>query len=65
MQILVSDKGCVKVYPVSKVSEYPQALKQLAKDVGDPEVLIEDPHPVQKSKDVRAFCNQIGTTLKN
>ena len=65
MQILVSDKGYVKVYPMSKVSEYPQALKQFAKDVGAPEILIEDPHPVQKSKYVRAFCNQIGTTLKN
>ena len=64
MQIFVSDKGYVKVYPMSKVSKYPQALKKFAKDVGAPEVLIADPHPVHKSKDVKAFCNQIGTTLK-
>ena len=64
MQIFVSYKGYVKVYPMPKVSEYTQALKKSAKDVGAPEVLIEDPHPVQKSKDVKAFCNQIGTTLK-
>ena len=48
MQIFVSEKGYVKVYPMSKVSEYPQALKQFAKDVGAPEVLIVDPHPVHK-----------------
>ena len=50
---------------MSKDSEYPQALKQFAKDVGAPEVLIADPRPVHKSKDVKAFCNQIGTTLKH
>ena len=31
MQIFVSDKGFVKVYPMRKVSEYPQALKCLRK----------------------------------
>ena len=55
MQIFVSDKGSVKVYPMSKVSEYPQALKQFAKDVGALEVLIADPHPVHKSKYVKDF----------
>ena len=64
MQIFVSDKGYVKVYPMSKVSKYPQAMKKFVKDVGAPEVLIADPHPVHKSKDIKAFCNQIGTTLK-
>ena len=47
MQIFVSDKGYVKVYPMSKVSKYPQALNQFAKDVGSPEVLIADPHPLR------------------
>ena len=64
MQIFVLDKGYVKVYRMSKVSEYPQALKKFAKDVGAPEVLIADPHPVHKLKYLKAFCNQIGTTLK-
>ena len=64
MQIFVSDNGYVKLYPMSKVSEYPQALKQFAKDVGATEVLISDPNPVHKSKYVKAFCNQIETTLK-
>ena len=49
---------------MSKVSEYTQALKQFAKDVGAPEVLIADPRPVHKSKYVKAFYNQVGTTLK-
>ena len=44
MQIFVSDKGYVKVHPMSKVSEYPQYLKQFAKNIGAPEVLIADPH---------------------
>ena len=64
MLIFVSEKGSVKVYSMSKVSKYPQALKQFAKDVGAPEVLIAHPHPVHKSKYVKEFCNQIGTTLK-
>ena len=64
MQIFGLDKGYIKVYLVSKVCKYPQALKKFAKDVGAPEVLISDPHPVQKSKDVKAFCNQIGNTMK-
>jgi len=48
-----------------KVSEYPQALKMFAKDVGAPDVLVADPHPSNKSKDVKAFCNKIGTTLRS
>ena len=64
MRIFVSDKGFVKVYPMTKVSDYPQALKMFAKDVGALDVLVADPHPSNKSKDVKAFCNQIGTTLQ-
>ena len=64
MQIFVLYKGYVKVYLMSKLSEYSQALKQFAKDVGAPEVLIAGPYPVHKSKDVKDFCNQIGNTLK-
>ena len=44
--------------------EYPLALKLFAKDVGAPEILVADPHPSQKSHNVKAFCNQIGTPLK-
>ena len=64
MQMFVSDKGFVKVYSMRTVSEYPQALKMFTKDVGVPDVLVADPHPSNKSKDVRDFCNKIGTTLR-
>jgi len=39
-------------------------LKQFAKDVGAPEVLVCDSHPTQKKRDVKEFCVQIGTTLR-
>ena len=64
MQIFVSDKGFVKVYPMRKVSEYPAALKLFAKEVGAPGILVADPHPSNTSKTVKDFCNKIGITLK-
>jgi hypothetical protein len=39
-------------------------LKQFAKDIGAPGVLVCDPHPAQTKREVREFCTQIGTTLK-
>jgi hypothetical protein len=44
--------------------DYFLALKQFAKDVGAPDVLVCDPHPTQKQRKVKEFCTQIGTTLK-
>jgi len=64
MQFLVSDKGFVKVYPMTAVQEFPKALKLFAKDLGAPGILVADPHPVQKSNEVRDFCNKIGTILR-
>lgn len=64
MQLFVSDKGFVKVYPMKSTSDYPKALKLFAKDVGAPEVLVADPHRAQTSKEVKDFCNQIGTVLR-
>ena len=49
---------------MTKVSKYVQALKKFEKDVGAPEILVEDPNSVQKSRNVKAFYNQIGSTLK-
>ncbi len=40
------------------------ALKQFAKDVGAPDILVCDPHPTQKQTKVKEFCTQIGRTLK-
>ena len=55
MQLFVSDKGFVAVYPMVAVKEYIHALRQFAKDVGAPEVLVADLHPTQKKKEVKAF----------
>ena len=35
-----------------------------SKEVGVPIYFIADPHPIQKSKEVRQFCHKIGTTLR-
>ena len=64
MQIFVSDKGFVKVYPMKLQRDYPAVLRQFAKDVGAPEILVCDPHPSHKIFEVKDFCNNIGTTLK-
>ena len=53
MQLFVSDKGFVAVYPMVAVKEYIHALRQFAKGVGAPEVLVADPHPTQKKKEVK------------
>ena len=63
-QIFVSDKNYVAVYPMAKVSQYPSALRLFAKEVGAPKILVCDPHPVHKSRDVKTFLNKIGTTLR-
>ena len=55
MQIFVSDKGFVKVYPMKTQQDYPQALRLFAKYVGAPEILVCDPHPSQKSPEVKDF----------
>jgi hypothetical protein len=43
--------------------EYILALKEFAKDVGAPEVLICDSAKTQKKREVKDFCTQMGTTL--
>jgi hypothetical protein len=40
------------------------AIKQFAKEVGAPAVLVCDPHPAQIKREVREFCTQIGMSLK-
>ena len=63
-QLFVSDKGFVAIYPMKHQADYFLALKQFAKDVGAPDILVCDPHPAQTKREVRNFCLQIGTTLK-
>ena len=64
MQIFVSEKGFVKVYPMNHQRDYLVSLRHFAKDVGAPDIIVCDPHPSQKSFEVKDFCNKIGTTLK-
>ena len=64
MQIFVSNKGFVKLYPMKNQRDYPQALRLFAKDVGAADILVCDPHPSQKSHEVKDFLNKIGTTLR-
>ena len=64
MQLFVSDKGFVKVYGMKSESEIPKAQRMFVKEVGAPNAFICDPHSAQKSKEVRNFCHQIGSTLR-
>ena len=41
-----------------------QAVKQFAKAIGALDAIICDASKAQTSKPLRAFCNDIGTTLK-
>jgi hypothetical protein len=63
-QLFVSDRGFIAFYPMKKQQEVHLAVKQFAKEVGAPEVVVCDPHPAQIKREVREFCTQIGTTLK-
>ena len=60
----MSDKGFVKVYPMQSTKEFPSALREFAKDFGSPEILVADPHPLNKRREVKEFCNKIGRTLR-
>jgi len=63
-QLFVSDKGFVFVIPMKSKSEVPAALKMFAKEIGAPDAIVCDAAGEQKSKAVRKFCHQIGTTLR-
>ena len=64
MQLFVSDKGFVKVYGMKTVKDIPAAMRAFAKEVGAPNCFVCDPHPNQKSDEVKSFCNRIGSTLR-
>lgn len=63
-QIFVSDKGFVTAYPMVKEAHYILALKQFAKEVGAPDVLVSDSAKAETKREVKEFCAQIGTTHK-
>ena len=64
MQFFVSDQGYVLVVPMKSARELPKALRVFSKEVSVPLYLIAEPHPCQKSKEVRRFCHNIGTTFR-
>ena len=55
MQIFVSDKDFVKVYRIKYEKDFVKDLKLFCRDVGAPKLFIVDPHPYQKSNEVRTF----------
>jgi hypothetical protein len=40
------------------------AMKQFAKEIGAPDAFVADMSGEQMSKEVKAFCNEIGSTLR-
>jgi hypothetical protein len=63
-QLFVTDKGFMYVVPMTSKSEVLQAVKQFAKEIGAPEAIIFDAAAEQKSKDLRKFLGELGTTLR-
>ncbi len=63
-QLFVSNKGFVAFYPMKRQTDYFLNLKQFAKDVGAPDVLVCELHPAQTKREAQNFCTQISTTLK-
>ena len=64
MQLFVSDKGFIAVYPMKTKSDFLDSLHLFCKEVGVPVSLVVDPSGEQTSRLVRRFCNQVGTTLR-
>ena len=64
MQLFVSDKGYIAVYPMESKSDFIDCLHLFCKEVGVPVSLVVDPSGEQTSRLVRRFCNQVGTTLR-
>jgi hypothetical protein len=63
-QLFVTDKGFVYVVPMKRKGEVLQAIKQFAKEIGAPDAFIADMSGEQMSREVKKFCNDIGTTLR-
>jgi hypothetical protein len=59
----VTDKGFVYVVPMKRKGEDVLAMKQFAKEIGAPDAFVADMSGDQMSKDVKAFCNEIGSTM--
>ena len=62
-QLFVTDKGYLYVVLMKRKGEVLQVVKQFAKEVGAPDVIISDMVREQLSQEVKHFCNLIGMTL--
>ena len=65
MQIFVSYMDYVHVTAMKSVSEFSKALKLFTKEFGAPEAIISDSHKCNKLKEVKLFCHNIGTIIRN
>ena len=63
-QLFVTDKGFVYVVPMKRKGEVLLAMKQFAKEIGAPDAFVADMSGEQMSREVKAFCNEIGSTLR-
>jgi hypothetical protein len=60
----VKDKGFVYVVPMKSKGEVLLDMKQFAKGIGAPDAFVADMSGEEMSKEVKAFCNEIGSTLR-
>ena len=63
-QLFVTDKGFVYVVPMRRKGDVPLAMKEFAKEIGAPDAFVADMSGEQMSKEVKQFCNDIGSTLR-
>ncbi len=61
-QVFVLDKDFVTVYMMKMESNYINTLKEFAKDVGAPDMLVCDASKTQTQQKVKEFCTEISTT---
>ena len=64
MQIFVSDKGYVAVYPMKSKGQFKDCLHQFCKEIGVPETLVMDKSGEQTSTAVKRFSQHVGLTLR-
>ena len=63
-QLFVTDKGFLYVVPMTRKGEVYQAMKLFAKEIGAPTAFVADMAGEQMSKEIKAFCIDIGSSLR-
>ena len=63
-QLSVTDKAFVYVVTMRQKGEVLQVKKQFAKEISAPDAFVANMSGEQMSKEVKAFCNDIGMTLR-